>query len=123
MLIIITIIIMIIIIIIIIIVTMIIITIIIINTVMIIIIKIIITIKIIIKEVKYVELSNDTPLCSFNLRVIGSHSFKAISFLKELVRRLALSTGNPMETAYLLQRLSIGLQRFNAVCVLGCCGG
>ena len=46
-----------------------------------------------------------------------------MNFLKELGRHLTLATDNPMETSYLFQRLSVALQCFNAVCVLGCLGG
>ena len=43
--------------------------------------------------------------------------------IKELGRRLTFAFNNPMETAYLFQRLSIVLRRFTAVCVLGFFGG
>ena len=33
------------------------------------------------------------------------------------------NTNNPLKTAHLFQRLSVALQRFNAVSVLGCFGG
>ena len=75
------------------------------------------------KETKYVELStthNFVPLAFESLGPIGS---KAAIFLKELGRRSTFATDNPLETAHLLQRLSVTLQRFNAVCVLGCFRG
>ena len=75
------------------------------------------------KETKYVNLSKThhfVPLAFESMGPIGS---KAIIFLKELGRRLTLATDNPLETAHLFQRLSVALQRFNAVCVLGCFGG
>ena len=40
---------------------------------------------------------------------------KASSFSQELGRRLPVTTGNPRESAFLFQRLSVALQRFNAV--------
>ena len=75
------------------------------------------------KETKYVNLSKThhfVPLAFESMGPIGS---KTIIFLKELGRRLTLATDNPLETAHLFQRLSVALQRFNAVCVLGCFGG
>ena len=75
------------------------------------------------KETKYVELSTThhfVPLAFESLDPIGS---KATIFLKELGRRLTLATDNPLETEHLFQRLSVALQRFNAVRVLGCFGG
>ena len=56
---------------------------------------------------------------------IGSHESvpKPRIFLKALGLSLTLATDNPMETAYLFQRLSVALRRFNAECILGCfCG-
>ena len=42
------------------------------------------------------------------------------SFLKELGRRVTAETGEARETSYLLQRLSVAIQRGNAAAVLGC---
>ena len=75
------------------------------------------------KETKYVDLSTThhfVPLAFESMGPIGS---KATIFLKELGRRLTLAMDNPLETAHLFQRLSVALQCFNAVCVLGCFGG
>ena len=75
------------------------------------------------KETRYVDLSTThhfVPLAFESMGPIGS---KATIFLKELGRRLTLATDNTLETAHLFQRLSVALQRFNAVCVLGCFGG
>ena len=75
------------------------------------------------KEAKYVELSTTrrlVPLAFESLGLIGS---KATNFFKELCHCLTLATDYSLETAYLFQRLSVALQRFNAVCVLGCFSG
>ena len=75
------------------------------------------------KEAKYVKLSTThhfVPLAFESLGPIGS---KASNFLKERGRRLTLATKNPLETAYLFQRLPVAMQHFNAVCVLGCFDG
>ena len=75
------------------------------------------------KEAKYFELLSllhFVPLAFESLGPIGS---KAMNFLKELYRRITLAMDNPLENAYLFQCLSVALQRFNAVCVLGCFGG
>ena len=49
--------------------------------------------------------------------VIGPNS---LSFLRALGSRLAQESGEANSTAYLLQRLSIAVQRGNAVAILGC---
>ena len=75
------------------------------------------------KETKYVDLSTThhfVPLAFESMGPIGS---KATNFLKELGRFLTLATDNPLKTAHLFRRLSVALQRFNAVCILGCFGG
>jgi len=41
----------------------------------------------------------------------------SMAFVTELGRRLPESTDNPRETAFLFQRLSIAIQRFNAVLI------
>ena len=45
------------------------------------------------------------------------------SFLRALGSRLAQDSGEANSTAYLLQRLSIVVQRGNAVAILGCASG
>jgi hypothetical protein len=40
-------------------------------------------------------------------------------FLGELGRRLTIATDDPRETMFLFQRISIAIQRFNAVCFAG----
>jgi hypothetical protein len=72
------------------------------------------------KETKYATLSTTRIFIPIALESLGPIGSKATSFLKELGRRLSVSTDNPMETAYLFQRVSVAIQRFNAVCVLGC---
>ena len=45
-----------------------------------------------------------------------------IDFIKDLGKRLTLSTGDIRETAFLIQRLSTTIQRFNAVAFRGTFG-
>ena len=56
-------------------------------------------------------------LCLWDIQLIGPSSR---SFLKELGRRVTAETGEARETSYLLQRLSVAIQRGNAAAVLGC---
>jgi len=48
---------------------------------------------------------------------LGPLSSSTTVFLTELGRRLSASTGELRETAFLFQRLSIAVQRFNAVLI------
>ena len=52
------------------------------------------------------------------VETMGALGDKADSFLHELGRRLAVVSGDRRETNYLLQRVSIAIQRGNAACVL-----
>jgi hypothetical protein len=69
------------------------------------------------KQAKYAELSQRYEFVPIAVESHGSFSSTAIAFLAELGRRLSAATCDPRETAHLFQRLSVALQRFNAVCV------
>ena len=47
---------------------------------------------------------------------LGPICLKALAFLKELGRRLTLATDDMRETAFLFQKLSVAIKRYNAVC-------
>ena len=57
-----------------------------------------------------------TPVAIETLGVIGPRS---MLFLRDLGRRIALESGEPRSTDYLLQRLSVAVQRGNAASVQG----
>ena len=50
---------------------------------------------------------------------LGPINTVGLGFISDLGRHLSLATGEPRETSYLLQRISITLQRFNAVAFRG----
>ncbi len=56
------------------------------------------------------------PVAIETTGVIGARS---LQFLKELGRRVRRQTGDPNSTSYLLQRLSIAIQRGNSASVMG----
>ena len=67
------------------------------------------------------------PLVSYIFVPIAVETFgalgeSAIAFLKELGRRLAVNTGESRASQFLLQRLSVAVQRGNAVSVMGTVG-
>jgi hypothetical protein len=70
------------------------------------------------KERKYTVLSATHTFIPIAFESLGPVGSRATRFLKELGRRLTVATDNPLETSYLFQRVSIALQRFNAICVM-----
>ena len=53
----------------------------------------------------------------FAIESLGPLGSKATSFLFELERRITAATSDVKETSYLYQRISVALQRFNAICI------
>jgi hypothetical protein len=71
------------------------------------------------KQDKYRELARSYCFTPIALETLGPINTNAVSFLSELGRRLSACTGDDRETAFLYQRLSISVQRFNCVAFLG----
>jgi len=72
------------------------------------------------KEVKYADLPSSYTPFQFQplaLETLGPLSSSTTVFVTELGRRLAAFPREPRETAFLFQRLSIIVQRFNAVLI------
>ena len=69
------------------------------------------------KEVKYADLPSSYTFQPLAFETLGPLSSSTTVFLTELGRRLSASTGEPRETDFLFQRLSIAVQRFNAVLI------
>jgi hypothetical protein len=74
------------------------------------------------KEEKYIELSADHIFIPIAIETLGPLCSKALVFLRELGKRLTRVTNDPRESQFLFQRLSVAIQRFNAVCFLGTFG-
>ena len=71
------------------------------------------------KELKYQSLASTHSFIPLAFETLGPINAKAISFLNELGHRLSNLTGEPRETAFLFQRISIAVQRFNSICFHG----
>ena len=71
------------------------------------------------KELKYQALASTHCFIPIAVETLGPINDKGLSFLSELGRRLTVSSGDKRETAFLYQRLSIIIQRFNSVCFQG----
>jgi len=68
---------------------------------------------------KYTKLPNSYILCPFAVETLGPFGEEAMSLVDELGRRLHLSTGETRSRSFLIQRLSIDIQRGNTAAVLG----
>jgi hypothetical protein len=71
------------------------------------------------KEGKYRDLSQQYIFQPIAFETIGSINSSAIEFISELGRRCAEQSGIARESDFLFQRLSVAVQRFNAVAFRG----
>ena len=71
------------------------------------------------KITKYTELSRDYVFVPLAMETMGPWAADSLSFVKELGRMLAARTGEPRSTAFLLQSISIAVQRSNAASIMG----
>jgi hypothetical protein len=69
------------------------------------------------KEAKYSTLSHSYRFFPVAIETLGPLSASSQIFLSEIGRRIAQRTSDPRETAFLFQRISVAIQRFNAVCL------
>ena len=71
------------------------------------------------KKVKYYNLGDQYLFVPLAVETSGSFGSAAMSFFEELGRRIRENTGEINSYFYLVQRLSIEIQRGNASAVLG----
>ena len=64
---------------------------------------------------KYVQLRSSYDFVPIAVETLGPINGAGCNFLVTLGRRLATSSGNPRESSFLFQRLSICLQRYNSL--------
>jgi len=68
---------------------------------------------------KYTNLMGTYHFVPLAVETLGPVNFEGFRFLSDLGRRLTESTGDPREKTFLFQRLSITIQRYNAICFQG----
>jgi len=68
------------------------------------------------KEDKYIEISRSHLFFPVAFETFGPINQTGIDFLSTLGHRLSVITDDARETFFLFQRLSVAIQRFNAVC-------
>jgi len=71
------------------------------------------------KKLKYASLAAAFHFVPVATETLGALGDEAADFMHELGRRIATPTGERRSTEFLLQRLSVAVQRDNASCVLG----
>jgi hypothetical protein len=71
------------------------------------------------KETKYASLATTYQFIPISCETLGPLNAKAFKFLSDLGHRISSVIGDHREGSFLLQRLSISLQRFNSVCFKG----
>lgn len=71
------------------------------------------------KRFKYTSLEAQYVFIPVAVETFGALGDEATSFLTDVGRRIATVTGESRSTQFLLQRLSVAIQRGNAICVLG----
>ena len=71
------------------------------------------------KTIKYADIMHSYDFIPLAVETLGAWSDDALNFVKLLGKRISEATGDSQETAYLLQRLSVAIQRCNAICFTG----
>ncbi len=71
---------------------------------------------------KYRDLPPGHIFSPIAIETLGAIGPMSLTLLRELGRRIAVETGEPKSTEYLLQRLSVAVQRGNCTSVLGSTG-
>jgi len=71
------------------------------------------------KNAKYTQLAGTYFFVPLAFETMGPINSNGMDFIKDLGRLVTQTTGDPKETSYLFQRLSVCIQRFNAVAFRG----
>ena len=70
------------------------------------------------KEIKYADIAQTHLFYPLALETLGPINQEGHGFLSDLGRRISAVTEDPRETSFLYQRISIAVQRFNAISLM-----
>jgi hypothetical protein len=70
------------------------------------------------KKTKYASLEHSHIFVPVAAETSGCWSSESLKFIKELGKRISVATGDPRETAYLFQRLSVAIHSGNSISIL-----
>jgi hypothetical protein len=71
------------------------------------------------KRTKYFSLAARYHFVPITIETLGSLGEEAMQFFRDVGHRVAAETGEPRSLQFLLQRVSVAVQRGNAACVVG----
>ena len=71
------------------------------------------------KAAKYAIIARTHAFVPLAFETLGTWGVQAVEFVQELGRRISAVTGDRRETSFLRQRLSVAIQRGNALAVAG----
>ena len=71
------------------------------------------------KSIKYSSLSALYRFIPIAIETLGVPGDEALSFFHDLGQRIAVATAEPRSFQFLMQRLSVAIQRGNAACIIG----
>ena len=71
------------------------------------------------KNAKYAELGGHHIFIPIAIETLGPFCVEGQSFIREIGRRTTAITSDLREAAFLFQRLSLAVQRYNAICIAG----
>ena len=71
------------------------------------------------KSAKYQSLTAMYSFTPIAIETLGALGEEATAFFRELGQRIVAATNEPRSCQYLMQRLSVTVQRGNAACILG----
>ena len=72
------------------------------------------------KVAKYANLTRTHHFVAVAIESLGPCNADGLTFLREIGRRLSVLSGDPRETSFLFQRVSVINQRCNAAAIAGC---
>ena len=71
------------------------------------------------KMTKYSSLSAQYDFKPIAVETLGAPGDEALMFLRDLGQRIAAKTAEPRSFQFLMQRVSVAVQRGNAACIVG----
>ena len=69
------------------------------------------------KRTKYAAIEQSHTFIPVALETMGPMCASAVEFVQDIGHKATAVTSDPRETQFLFQRISIAVQRFNAVCL------
>ena len=71
------------------------------------------------KTTKYVTLMQHHLFVPVAIETFGPICEEGQSLIRQIGRRISTNTSDPRESAFIFQRISIAVQRYNAICFAG----